>query len=292
MTFTVVKVNAQGEVIEQQEQQAEQSLVMLPGEVPLSLVRIPQGKFWMGAQKNEEGADDDEYPRHQVSVPSFWMGQYPVTQQQWEAIAGLSKVKVDLDPDCSNFKGETLPVEKVSWYQAAEFCERLSRHSGRDYRLPTEAEWEYACRAGTETPFHFGATLTTDLANYRGQDLEYEGKTYPGKYGQGPYGKFRHRTTPVIQFGGANAFGLFDMHGNVWEWCLDYWHEDYKNAPTDGTAYKNDNHYHLLRGGSWRNHPRYCRSATRYRGGPDFQYGNVGFRVVCVSASTLRTRTD
>lgn len=294
VTFTVVKVNAQGEVIEQQEQQAEQSLVMLPGKVPLSLVRIPQGKFWMGAQKNEERAGDCEYPRHQVAMPSFWMGQYPVTQRQWEAIAGLSKVKVDLDPDCSNFKGETLPVEKVSWYQAAEFCERLSRHSGQDYRLPTEAEWEYACRAGTETPFHFGATLTTDLANYRGQDLEYQGKTYPGKYGQGPYGEFRHRTTPVIQFGGANAFGLFDMHGNVWEWCLDYWHEDYQNAPTDGTAWldKNDNHYCVLRGGSWLSGPRLCRSASRLWLEPGHQNNNVGFRVVCVSASTLRTRTD
>lgn len=295
VTFTVVKVNAQGEVIEQLEQQAEQSLVMLPGEVPLSLVRIPQGQLWMGAQKNEEGAYDDEYPRHQVSVPSFWMGQYPVTQRQWQAIAGLSKVKVDLDPECSYFKGETLPVECMTWYQAIEFCERLSRHSGQDYRLPTEAEWEYACRVGTETPFHFGATITTDLANYQGQDWEYKGKTYPGKYGQGPYGEFRERTTPVSQFAGSNAFGVFDMHGNVWEWCLDHWHDHYMNAPTNGTAWlnTNDNHSRVLRGGSWINDPRDCRSATRLRYGPDGQLSSVvGFRVVCVAASTLRTRTD
>ncbi|BDM80297.1 SUMF1/EgtB/PvdO family nonheme iron enzyme [Acaryochloris marina] len=275
VTFSVVKVNAQGEVIEQQEQQTEQSLVMLPGEVPLSLVHIPQGKFWMGAQKNEIDAQDTEYPRHQVSVPSFWMGQYPVTQRQWQAIAGLSKVKVDLDPDCSNFKGEALPVEKVSWYQAVEFCERLSRHSGQDYRLPTEAEWEYACRAGTETPFYCGETITTDQANYCGD----------ATYGNGPKGQYRSKTIAVGS-SAANAFGLFAMHGNVWEWCLDHWHEDYTNAPTDGTAWlsENDNHYRLLRGGSWVNYPRICRSASRNWNGPDFQVNYVGFRVVCVSA--------
>lgn len=140
VTFTIVKVNAQGKVTEQLEQQAEQSIIMLPGEVPLSLVRIPQGKFWMGAQKNEVDALDTEYPRHQVSLPSFWIGQYSITQRQWQAIAGLNKVKVDLKPDCSRFQGETLPVEQVSWYQAVEFCERLSQHSGQDYQLPTEAE--------------------------------------------------------------------------------------------------------------------------------------------------------
>lgn len=283
VTFTVVKVNAQGEVIDQQKRQVEQSLVILPGEVPLSLVRIPQGQFWMGAQKEEEGALDREYPRHQVSVPSFWMGQYPVTQQQWQAIAGLSKVKVDLDPDCSNFTGKTLPMEQVSWYQAAEFCERLSRHSGQDYRLPTEAEWEYACRASTETPFYCGETITTDQANYDGDYT----------YGKGPKGQYRNKTTAVGSFA-ANALGLYDMHGNVWEWCLDYWHEDYKNAPTDGTAWldKNDNDYRVLRGGSWDGNPWRCRSATRDRNEPDDQNDLVGFRVVCVSASTLRTRTD
>ncbi|KAI9130443.1 SUMF1/EgtB/PvdO family nonheme iron enzyme [Acaryochloris sp. CCMEE 5410] len=274
-TFTVVKVNAQGKVIEQQENQAEQSLIMLPGEVPLSLVRIPEGQFWMGAQKNEVDALDTEYPRHQVSVPSFWMGQYSVTQRQWQAVAGLSKVKMELNPDCSKFTGETLPVEKVSWYQAIEFCERLSRHSGQDYRLPTEAEWEYACRAGTETPFYCGETITTDQANYYGDDT----------YGQGPKGQFRQKTTAVGSFA-ANAFGLFDMHGNVWEWCLDHWHEDYTNAPTDGTAWlsNNDNHSHVLRGGSWGLYPRSCRSASRGRYEPGLRNLVVGFRVVCVSA--------
>lgn len=283
VTFTVVKVNAQGEVIEQHEQQAEQSIVMLPGEVPLSLVRIPQGSFWMGAQKNEKEARNTEYPRHQVSVPSFWMGQYSVTQQQWQAIAVLNKVKVNLDPDCSRFKRGILPVEKMSWYQAVEFCERLSRHSGQDYRLPTEAEWEYACRAGTKTPFYCGETITTDRANYDGNYT----------YGKGPKGHYREKTTAVGSFF-ANAFGLFDMHGKVWEWCLDHWHEDYKNAPIDGTARlgKNDNYSRVLRGGSWSNYPGYCRSAKRNRYVPDGQGNDVGFRVVCVSASTLRTRTE
>lgn len=282
VTFTVVKVNAQGEVIEQQEQQAEQRLVMLPGEVPLSLVRIPEGTFWMGAQKEEEDAFGHEYPRHQVSVPSFWMGQYPVTQQQWQAIEGLSKVDMYLDPDCSKFQGEELPVEQVSWYQAVEFCERLSRHSGQDYRLPTEVEWEYACRGDTETLFNCGEMITTDQANYYGNCT----------YGKYPKGQDRGKTTTVDSFA-ANAFGLFDMHGNVWEWCLDHF-EDYKNAPIDGTAWldKNDNYIRVQRGGSWDGDPRSCRSASRGWNEPNDQGDNVGFRVVCVAASTLRTRTD
>lgn len=170
-------------------------------------------------------------------------------------------------------------MEQVSWYQAVEFCERLSRYSGQDYRLPTEAEWEYACRASTETLFYCGETITTDQANYDGDYT----------FGKGPKGQYREKTTTVGSFA-ANSLGLYDMHGNVWEWCLDNWHEDYKNAPTDGTAWldKNDNYRLVLRGGAWDNYPRYCRSASRDWNVPDLQGDNIGFRVVC----TLRTRTD
>ncbi|MGC8715225.1 MAG: formylglycine-generating enzyme family protein, partial [Leptodesmis sp.] len=172
-----------------------------------------------------------------------------------------------LDPDLSSFKGENRPVEKVCWYGAIEFCDRLSQYTGRPYRLPSEAEWEYACRAGTTTPFHFGETITTDLANYCGEDRKEYG--WSGSYGRGPKGIYRQETTTVGSFGVANAFGLFDMHGNVWEWCLDHWHENYKGAPTDGSAWVKggNSDLRLLRGGSWDD--------------------NIGFRVVCAAASTL-----
>jgi formylglycine-generating enzyme required for sulfatase activity len=158
-----------------------------------------------------------------------------------------------------------------------EFCSRLSRHTKRDYRLPTEAEWEYACRAGTTTPFHFGETITTDLANYDGDYT----------YGRGIKGVDRNETTPVGSFNAANAFGLSDMHGNVWEWCLDHWHNSYKDAPNDGSAWVDDNKNddpeatRLLRGGSWLSSPRYCRSACRDNLRAGYQNNDIGFRVVC-----------
>ena len=151
----------------------------------------------------------------------------------------------------------------MSWHNAIEFCEKLSQQTGRSYRLPSEAEWEYACRAGTTTPFHFGPTITPDLANY---DSNYT-------YGSGPKGKYRAQTTEVGSFS-PNAFGLYDMHGNVWEWCADHWHGNYAGAPTNSTPWlsSNESTDRLLRGGSWRNYPRYCRSAYRYYYHPDFRY--------------------
>ena len=184
-----------------------------------------------------------------------------------------SKSALNLAPDPSEFKGDNLPVEQVSWEDAQEFCRRLSVKTGKDYRLPTEAEWEYACRAGTKTPFYFGETIAADLANYDARDA----------FGEGPTGEYRGKTTVVGSFP-ANAFGLYDMHGNVWEWCEDHWHETYVGAPEDGSAWISSDESkdpRVLRGGSWDLNPGGCRSAPRYGFAPDGGLDNVGFRVVC-----------
>jgi len=250
--------------------------------VTLDLVQIPGGTFRMGSPSGE--GDNDEKPQHEVRISPFLLGKYPVTQAQWRVVAGFPKVKQDLNADPSRFKGTNRPVEQVSWDDAVEFCQRLSKKTGREYRLPSEAEWEYACRAGTTTPFHFGETVTTDLANYRGTDWEFDGKTYPGSYGQGPKGEYRQQTTEVGLFP-ANGFGLYDMHGNVWEWCADHWHDSYEGAPTDGSAWLSSNEARrLLRGGSWYDLPRYCRSAYRSGIARDDRSYCIGFRVMCASS--------
>ncbi len=257
--------------------------------ISLDMVQIPGGTFTMGAPTTEECSNDWERPQHQVIVPSFFMGKYPITQAQWRTLARMVHLQVnrDLDPDPSYFKGDNRPVESVSWYDAVEFCDRLSKYTSRTYCLPSEAEWEYACCAGTTTPFHFGNTITSELANY---DANYT-------YGTGEKGKYRGETTPVGSFKVVNAFGLSDMHGNVWEWCLDDWHSSYKGAPTDGSAWfddKDDNlaqksGYAVLRGGSWIVNPKYCRSAYRsfiHWAGRDSLFDHGGFRVVCAVGRT------
>jgi formylglycine-generating enzyme required for sulfatase activity len=159
----------------------------------------------------------------------------------------------------------------VSWDDAVEFCQKVIAKTGRDYRLPSEAEWEYACRAGTTTPYYFGETITTDLANYNGNHT----------YGNEPKGKYQRETTDVGIFR-PNAFGLYDMHGNVWEWCADYWHDNYDGAPTDGSAWISggDSNSRLLRGGRWSSYPGYCRSAIRSSNSPDGRSFYIGFRIV------------
>jgi formylglycine-generating enzyme required for sulfatase activity len=239
----------------------------LESQTQLEMMLIPGGTFTMGAPESEEGSSNSERPQHEVTVPMFFMGKYPVTQGQWKFVASLPQVNRELKPDPSRFKGENRPVECVSWLDVVEFCDRITQHTKRPYRLPSEAEWEYACRAGTTTPFHFGETITTDLANYDGTD-DKDGK-WSGSYGRGPKGIYREETTVVGHFGVANAFGLYDMHGNVWEWCADQWHSNYEEAPIDGNAWieenSNDNQSRLLRGGSWTYYPAYCRSAFRFR---------------------------
>ncbi|NEQ11630.1 MAG: formylglycine-generating enzyme family protein [Moorea sp. SIO4E2] len=269
-------------IIKRRQQQADGFTEDLGNGVELEMVGIREGSFIMGSPETEQGHSDDESPQHQVTVKSFFMGKYPVTQAQWQAVAALPQVNTELEPDPSYFKGKDRPVEEVSWYDAVEFCERLSQQSKRPYRLPSEAEWEYACRAGTTTPFHFGETITTDLANYNGNYT----------YGYGAKEKYAQETTPVGSFGVANDFGLYDMHGNVWEWCADHWHSNYEGAPTDGSAWEynndNDNKRRLLRGGSWDYVPEYCRSGSRYNYNPALRHlnGYIGFRVVCGCAWT------
>ena len=225
----------------------------------------------MGSPNHELERQDDEEP-HSVTVPPFCVGKFAVTQAQWQAVAALSKVKTELNPDPSRSKGAKRPVERVSWYEAVEFCDRLSQKTGRQYRLPSEAEWEYACRAGTQTPFYVGETITSELANYNGNYT----------YGSDSKGAYREQTTEVGTFP-ANVFGLYDMHGNVWEWCLDHWHQNYQGAPTNGTAWVTDGNSdrRLMRGGSWGNNPRRCRSACRNYYAPGDQNSNLGFRAVC-----------
>jgi formylglycine-generating enzyme required for sulfatase activity len=236
----------------------------------------------MGASKAEEGWHSSQSPQHEVAIAPFWMGKYPVTQAQWGAVAALPKVNRSLVLQPSCFDGKNRPVEQVTWLDAVEFCDRLSLLTGLTYRLPTEAEWEYSCRATTQTPFCFGETITTELANYSGIDWEFEGRICSkGSYGKGPIGGDRRETTEVGSFQVANQFGLFDLHGNVREWCQDCWHNTYENAPSDGSAWVNagDCAQRILRGGSWNSGPRSCRSAARGKMESDASLYDIGFRI-------------
>ncbi|NET33239.1 MAG: formylglycine-generating enzyme family protein [Cyanothece sp. SIO1E1] len=264
---------------QEKNQYYEETLV---GGVTLRMMLIPAGTFLMGSPEDELERSKAEGPQHHVTVAQFFMAKYPVTQVQWRAVAAMSQVNQKLDLDPARFKGDRHPVEQVSWRDAVEFCDRLTIHSDRQYRLPTEAEWEYACRAGTTTPFHFGETLSADYANYDGSSKKY------GAYGPGTRGENRGETTLVNHFEGANEYGLCDMHGNVWEWCQDHWHGNYEDAPTDGSAwlFPGESKRCVCRGGSWIDAPRDCRSAYRLRFEPDFRDHNLGFRVCCSAPRT------
>lgn len=246
--------------------------------VTLDMVYIPEGDFLMGSPEHEAERKDREGPQHPVHVSAFYMGKYPVTQAQWSAVVKLEKVEMDLESEPSNFRGNDLPVEQVTWFEAVEFCQRLSRHTGNNYRLPSEAEWEYACRAGTTTPFYFGETISTDQVNYNGNYT----------YGDGKKGEFKRSTTAVGSFS-ANGFELYDMHGNVWEWCQDCWHTNYEGAPKNSSAWveEGDSKHRILRGGSRYNNPARCRSAVRSNNTPGYRSYRIGFRVVCSAPRIL-----
>ena len=255
--------------------------------ITLDMVAIPGGRFLMGTEDEEierlvKKYDSSwfwqEKPQHQVTIKSFLMGKFQVTQAQWQAVANLPKINRELKPNPAYFPGNNRPVEKVSWYDALEFCARLSKFTGKEYTLPSEAQWEYACRAGTTTPFYFGETITSELANYRGN------LTYANE----PKGKNRKKTTPVGSFP-PNAFGLYDMHGNVREFCADIYHDGYEGAPSDGSGWidkvinNNSKLTRVIRGHSWNSLPWYCRSACRSLTDADNEFNFIGFRVVCVA---------
>ncbi|MGK7921304.1 MAG: formylglycine-generating enzyme family protein [Trichodesmium sp.] len=266
--FETVTVNARGEIITRRQHQAEVMTENLGNGVSLEMVKIPAGRYFMGSPDTEAGRRGRESPQHYVDVPEFFVGKYPVTQAQWQAVMGNNP---------SSFKGANRPVEKVSWNNATEFCQKLSEITGKKYSLPSESQWEYACRARTTTPFYFGETITSELANYNGNYT----------YADVPKGIYREETTDVGIFP-PNAFGLYDMHGNVWEWCADDRHDNYEGAPTGGSAWLDGNEtVSPLRGGSWISYPSYCRSAVRnifYR--RDNQNYIFGFRIVFYGGKT------
>jgi formylglycine-generating enzyme required for sulfatase activity len=270
-SFEVVTVNRRGEIVERRPGRARQLREDLGNGLFLEMVAIPGGTFLMGSPETEPKRHKDEGPQHQVTVAPFLMGRYPVTQAQWQAVMGNNP---------SYFKGPQRPVEQVSWNDAMEFCQKLSERTGRPFRLPSEAEWEYAGRAGTTTPFCFGPTITTELANYAGTAK---------KYADEPKGVYREQTTDAGQFP-PNAFGLYDVHGNVWEWCADSWYGNYEDAPDDGSprGKKDDQKTKVLRGGSWYLTAGLCRAACRLGLVPDLRFNDRGFRVVLsASARTL-----
>ena len=234
----------------------------------------PPGKFMMGSPRTEPGRESREGPQHLVTFArGFWMGKYPVTQAEWKRVMGSNPSKFTGD--------DRLPVEMVSWDDCQEYLARLNLLGEGVCSLPSEAAWEYACRAGTITPFHFGETISTDQANYNGNDT----------YGPGKKGLYREKTTPAGSFP-ANPWGLHDMHGNVWEWCQDWFHDSYQGAPADGTAWdtpqmeagwfgpKQKYPSRVLRGGSWYLRPGLCRAAFRFNFIPDIRIAFIGFRLL------------
>ncbi|MEM9274097.1 MAG: SUMF1/EgtB/PvdO family nonheme iron enzyme [Cyanobacteria bacterium P01_F01_bin.143] len=280
--FETVTVDQDGEIFERSDKQAKFFKEDLGNGVILEMVYIPGGKFLMGTEDEEIERLEKKFniewvtrekPQHKVTVQPFFMGKFQITQTQWKTIASLPQIKRYLYPEPSRFKGDHLPVEQVSWEEAVEFCQRLSKLTRKEYRLPSEAEWEYACRAGTTTPFNFGATITSNLANYRGISI----------YADEPRGEYREQTIQVESFN-PNNFGLYDMHGNVWEWCQDNWHDNYKDAPDDGSVwFSKSNNEHIVRGGSWLANPWGCRSADRPHNQRNTRSFSIGLRIVCTN---------
>jgi len=233
-------------------QPAKELALDLGNKVTMKLALIPAGKFTMGSPKGEKDGQTDARPQHEVTISKpFYVGATEVTQAQYEAIMGKNP---------SNFKGPQNPVEQVSWDDAVEFCKKLSQKTGKTVSLPTEAQWEYVCRAGSKTRFCFGDD-DSGLGDYAWYGSNSDSKTHPAG-GKKP-----------------NTWGLYDIHGNVWEWCSD-WHADsYANAKNVDPAGPDSGSDRVLRGGGWDTYPRDCRSALRNRDSPDGRYGRVGFRV-------------
>ena len=238
--------------------------VLLPGDVPLTVVWIPAGSFDMGRYTGEQDSSSIEDPQHSVSVPGFWMGKYELTKAQWTAVMGTTpwngQIYVLNDPDS--------PAVYVSWNDAQSFITTLNGLTGLTFRLPSEAEWEYACRAGTTTRFYWGDDPSYTVGNaycwwrYNAYDVN-------------------ERYAHIVGLKTENAFGLYDMSGNAWEWCEDDWHSNYTGAPTDGSAWVDSprGSYRVARGGGWDDYGNFCRSAFRGYTYPSLTHGSLGFRL-------------
>jgi formylglycine-generating enzyme required for sulfatase activity/tRNA A-37 threonylcarbamoyl transferase component Bud32 len=229
--------------------------------IELDMVEIEGGDFFMGS--SDAGSLSRESPQHLVTIAPFQISKFPITQEQYFAV---------IEQNPAHFRGNRLPVENISWYDAMSFCTQLSERLGQIYRLPTEAEWEYSCRARTSTPFSFGTHLYPNLANY---DSSMKSSKFTAN--------LIRRSTSFVDIFPANPFGLHDLHGNVWEWCADYQHNDYMGAPSDGSAWRvdGDPSQCILRGGAWGCSPQVCRSTARHWAPTNYRSNKIGFRVVC-----------
>ncbi|MEI6065180.1 MAG: bifunctional serine/threonine-protein kinase/formylglycine-generating enzyme family protein [Pseudanabaena sp. ELA748] len=285
----IITVDASGKEINRRSVQvqyfAEDKISLPNGAKAIEMALIPAGEFKIGSLSGEKGRSDDE---NQVNYPikfsqAFYISRYEVTQKQWFAVMGsdydangFNKRFRELD---NKFKGDNRPMVVVDWNDAKAYCVKLSEKTGRSYRLPSEAEWEYSCRANTKTPFYFGETITAELVNHN-SNYPY-GNVLPNKSG------YREVTTDVGSLPYPNEWGLYDMHGNVWEWCEDVWHENYNGIPSDGSAWLSggDQTRRLLRGGSWSYFAFFCRSAYRFRSDTSNRFDSFGFRVAASSLS-------
>lgn len=234
--------------------------IYLAQDTLIEMIYINSGEFVMGSPDYEPERSDDEGPAARVYLDGFWISRFPVTQAQYLAV---------MQSNPSRFKGSNRPVEQISWFEAMEFCQTLSQLTGQTFTLPTEAQWEYACRAGTTSPFANGECLDTDDANYNGES----------PLGNCIAGVFRRATWPVGS-GRANDWGLYDMHGNVWEWCLDWYDETYYQVrPTENPTGPENGTWRVLRGGSFHSAAQACRSANRGYSEPESRV-YLGFRIV------------
>ncbi len=268
--FDVPTLDKTGKVWRSQMRSAKFLPVSLKNADRLDMVAIDPGTFLMGAARSESRRKPVEVPQRRVRTSPFLISKHPITQSQWAAVATLPKIRRDLSPNPSYFQGRDRPVESVSWLEAVEFCDRLSQHTGRRFQLPSEAQWEYACRAGTQTPFHTGDTIASQFANYVG--------TYT--YKAEPAGNYLKSTSPVGSYK-PNGFGLHDMHGNVWEWCADTWHRNYRNLSKHHNPMASHQQAQLraIRGGSWLDSPDKIRSASRSKTFETHLNRTIGFRV-------------
>lgn len=258
-----VKTNSRNEISEtiKEQREAQQFIENIGNNISLEMVSIPGNNFLMGSTETTTEKWETETPQHSVTIEPLFISKYPITQTQWQVIMGKNP---------AYFRGKNRPVEMVSWYSAIEFCRCLSAQTGKVYRLLSEAEWEYACRGGTNTSFHFGNILTPDLANYNSEEAF-----------ACPLQKNYDEQTKEVGSFPPNNFGLYDFHGNVWEWCADPCHDNYRDAPSDGSVWEKDGNYayRVLRGGSWLNYSRGCRSGNRNYKNPRARFKTVGFRV-------------